>query len=184
MRGLARIATLLLLGLGACGTTGEDRFDLRTPGSEGRADAVPRIRSTPPEPAVRRGKPTRAEVAVIRGWSDALRAGHVAEAARFFALPAEVLDGTNPRRALLDRSAALEFNRGLPCGARLIATKRGEDSLVIATFRLTERPGRGKCNGGVGQPAVTAFLIRDRRIARWLRVPVPARRSGPDTTTS
>ena len=50
-------------------------------------------------------KPTRGEVRVIRGWADALRAGRVNEAADFFAVPAFVLDGTNPRRSLPDKRA-------------------------------------------------------------------------------
>jgi hypothetical protein len=178
----AWIAALLAAGLGACGSSGDDRFDLRTPGAERRSAEA--RETVPAAPAERRGKPTRGEVAVIRGWSDALRAGHVAQAAGFFALPVEVFDGANPLRALADREAVLEFNRGLPCGARLVATERGRQSLVIATFRLTERPGRGSCEDGVGEPAATAFLIRGRRIARWLRVPVPARAARPDASTS
>jgi hypothetical protein len=142
------------------------------------------VRELPGSAQPRTGKPTRAEVAVIRGWSDALREGDVSQAARFFAVPSEVFDGVYPRRPLLDRAAVEEFNRGLPCGARLVATKRGQGSLVIGTFRLTERPGRGKCGDGVGDSAATAFLIRDRRIALWLRVPVPVAQQPPDTGVS
>jgi hypothetical protein len=170
MRSRAWIAALLVAGVSACGSN-DDRFELRTPGTENRVI----IRELPGSAEVRRGKPPREEVAVIRGWADALRAGHVAEAARFFALPTEVSpDGQNALH-LEDRGDVMKFNRRLPCGARLIATERGDDSLVIATFRLTERPGRGSCGQGVGEPAATAFLIEDQRIARWLRVAVPER---------
>jgi hypothetical protein len=170
MRRPARIAAALLaLGLASCGSNPDDRFELRTPGTDRVEPRVREIGGSEPRNVKR---PTRAEVAVIRGWSDALRAGHVAEAARFFRVPSEVFDGLNPRRALPDRASVEEFNRGLPCGARLVATERGQGSFVIGTFRLTERPGRGKCDG-VGNAAATAFLIRGGRIALWLRVPVP-----------
>jgi hypothetical protein len=182
MRSLAWIAALLVVGgVSACGTTDDDRFDLRTPGAERRANA-PRVREVPGSAKIRHGKPTRNEVAVIRGWSDALRAGHVEQASRFFALPVQVSDGVTPRRSLEDRDAVMRFNRGLPCGARLVATERGDDSFVIATFRLTERPGR-KCDG-VGEPAATAFLIRGHRITQWLRVQVPAAQQQPEGDTS
>jgi hypothetical protein len=85
-----------------------------------------------------------------------------------------VLDGTNPLRRLGDRNAIKEFNRGLPCGAKLVGTSRGQGSYVVATFRLTERPGRGTCGTGVDHLAATAFLIEGRHIVRWLRGPDPA----------
>jgi hypothetical protein len=160
MRRPASIAAVLLaVFLGACGSSGGDRFELRTPGTED---------GELPERA-----PTDGEVAVIRGWSDALRAGHVNKAASYFALPVAVADGTNPLRPLADRAAVRQFNRGLPCGARLEETERGPNSLVIATFRLTERPGPGSCGEGTGHRAWTAFLIRDRLIVQWLRVANP-----------
>jgi hypothetical protein len=165
-------AVILAVGVSACGSSNDDRFELRTPGVDDG------------EAAVR--EPTESEVAVIRGWSDALRAGRVTKAASYFALPVIVYDGTNPTRGLPDRAAVEQFNRGLPCGARLIETQRGANALVIATFRLTERPGPGTCGSGTGERAATAFLIRDNRIVQWLRVAVPGPVTPPpaDTETS
>jgi hypothetical protein len=115
MRRLAWIAPLLLLGLSACGSGGDaQRFSLTTPGTD---DLI--VREVEGSEKPRRGKPTRAEVSVIRGWADALRAGKVNEAARFFAVPTVVLDGTNPQRTLPNMKAVRNFNRGLPCGAKL-----------------------------------------------------------------
>ena len=170
MRSSAWIAALLALGLVACGSSDDDRFSLRTPGTD-----RPAARGAASEPAPKEqvGAPSKSEDRIIRGWADALRAGHVAEAARFFAVPAVVANG-GPLLRLLTRAAVEEFNRGLPCGARLLETERGPDSVVIATFRLTERPGRGSCETGTGALARTAFLIRDGRIAQWVRVPDPA----------
>ena len=169
MRRLAWIAPLLALGLGACGSmSDEERFSLTTPGTD---DVVVREIESSEKP--RRGRPTRDEVSVIRGWADALRAGNVSRAARFFAVPTVVLDGTNPQRTLPNSKAVRNFNRGLPCGAKLVRTVRGQGSFVVATFVLTERPGPGSCEGGVGRLADTAFLIEDRHIVQWLRQPDP-----------
>lgn len=163
MRRLAWIA--LTVGLAGCGTSDADRFDLRTPGS---ADAVTREPSTP-------DKPTAQEIGVIRGWADALRAGNVAKASTFFAVPAVVFAGTPGLQTLPDRRAVRQFNAGLPCGAKLVRTKRGQGPYVVATFRLTERPGPGRCDGDVGSLASTAFEIERKRIVRWIRVPNPRR---------
>jgi hypothetical protein len=164
------IAPLLAFGLAGCGSMSDsDRFSLTTPGTD---DMV--VREIEGSAKPRRGKPRPAEVRVIRGWADALRTGHVNQAARFFAVPVTVLDGVSPQRRLEDRAAVLEFNRGLPCGAKLVKTERGEDSLVLATFTLTQRtgPGARPCTGE-GNLAATKFLIEKRRIRQWLRAPDP-----------
>jgi hypothetical protein len=163
------IAPVVVVGLAGCGGMSDsERFSLTTPGTD---DVV--VREVEGSETPRRGRPTREEISVIRGWADALRAGKVKRAARFFAVPTIVLDGTNPQRTLPDMQAIRDFNRGLPCGARLVKTVRGRGSFVVATFRLTERPGPGSCEGGVGQLADTAFLIEDRHIVQWLRQPDP-----------
>jgi hypothetical protein len=171
MRRLAWIAPLLALGIGACGSTSDaERFRLTTPGTE---DMV--VREVEGSAKPRRGKPTAGEVRVIRGWADALRTGHVNQAARFFAVPATVFDGTNELRKLSDVAEVRSFNRALPCGARLVDTVRGQGSFVIATFRLTKRTGPGARHClGEGGLAATKFLIERRRIVQWLRTPVPA----------
>jgi hypothetical protein len=166
----AWIVPVLALALVACGSQSDaERFSLRTPGTD---DIV--VREVEGSAKPRRGKPTRSEVRVIRGWADALRAGKVNQAARFFAVPTVVLDGTNPQRQLPDVAAVREFNRGLPCGARLVEAVRGQDSFVIATFKLTERtgPGARPCTGA-GNLAATAFLIEKDHIVQWLREPDP-----------
>ena len=160
MRRVAWIA--LTVGLAGCGTTDADRFDLRTPGSAG-----PVVR----EPATS-DEPTAREVGVIRGWADALRGGKVSKASAFFALPAFVSNGT-PLETLTNRQAVRRFNRALPCGAKVVGTKRGQGSYVVATLRLTERPGPGRCGTGVGNLAATAFVIEDSHIVKWVRVPDP-----------
>ncbi len=175
---LAWIAPLVLgFALAGCGSmSDEERFSLTTPGTD---DLV--VREIEVEKKSRRGKPTHAEITVIRGWSDALRAGHVNAAAEFFDVPVTVLDGTNPLRTLKSSAEVRTFNRGLPCGARLVRTARGEASRVVATFELTERPGPGTCEGAVGALANTSFLIEDRHITQWFREPDPAQ---PDDDTS
>ena len=169
MRRRTWIASLVTFGLVGCGgMSDEERFSLTTPGTE---DLVVREVEGSATPAPK--DPTRAEVRVIRGWADALRAGKLNRAARFFAVPVTVFDGTNPLRQLPDLDAVREFNRGLPCGARLVETQRGQGAFVVATFRLTERvgPGARPCVG-VGSLAATSFLIEDDHIVQWRRAPV------------
>jgi len=115
--------------------------------------------------------PGHAAVIVIGNWVDALRAGHVNQAADYFAVPSVVENGTPPQR-IETRADAVAFNRSLPCGAKLVRA-RPEGRYIAATFRLTERPG-GACGSGVGQLARTAFIVRDGKIVQWRRLPNPA----------
>jgi hypothetical protein len=161
------LLTLVLAGCG--GLSDSERFSLTTPGAD-----APVVRELEGSAKPRTGKPTQQEVAVIRGWADALRAGHVNRAAAFFARPALIFDGTNPRRRVADVAGLRAFNRGLPCGAKLLKTKRGGPSFVVATFRLTERPGRGQCGTGTDHLAAVIFLVENHHIVQWLRAADPA----------
>ena len=154
------------LALAACGGDGDgdDRSNLRTPGN-------PAERATPEaerEASAKRADP--GDVRVVRAWADSLRRGDVRGAARYFALPSRVANGTAPIR-LTTRADARFFNRTLPCGARLIKTEAAAHGFLIATFRLTERPGKGECGAGTGATARAAFRVRRHHITDWLRVP-------------
>jgi hypothetical protein len=114
--------------------------------------------------------PDPGAVSVIRGWADALRRGDVVAAARYFALPSEMINGVVIRIHSVAQAAFA--NATLPCGARFIsADMRGR--YVNALFRLTGRPGAGgsDCGSGVGQTARTNFVIADGRIVEWIRAP-------------
>ena len=145
------------LALAGCGATGADEVETTIPGIVGGAD---------PE-----------AVGVIEAWSTALREGDVDGAAEFFALPSEAQNGP-ARIEISERADAVSFNRSLPCGAEL---ERAVDhaGFVIATFRLTERPGEGRCGAGTGDVARTAFRISNGEIVEWLRVPGPAEVPAP-----
>jgi hypothetical protein len=169
MRRLARVLPLLAVGIVGCGSVSDsERFSLRTPGTDKMI-----VRESEGSQKERRGKPTRDEVAVIRGWADALRAGHVAAAAEFFALPVLIADGINPLHPLKHRADVVDFNKTLPCGAKLVHTQRGESSFVIAKFKLTERPGPGECGTDVGNTVYTAFVVENRHIVQWRRATEP-----------
>ena len=118
---------------------------------------------------------------MIRRWADTLRAGDIEGAARLFAVPVTVENGEPPRR-LTTAAEVRAFNESLPCGARLVHTRR-KRPYTIATFRLTERRG-GHCGVGVGDPAATAFRLRAGKIVEWLRVPTPSAPTGPPPNTS
>lgn len=150
-----------------------------TPAPSARAPSPstrgPRPRSIPtPGPTGRPADPTA--VAVIRGWSTALRHGDVRGAARYFAIPSLLANGVGAGGplaviAIRNLAEAAAANATLPCGAKLIsADQRGR--YVNALFRLTGRPGLGGgCNPPSGQTARTNFVIKDGRIVEWIRAP-------------
>jgi hypothetical protein len=111
-------------------------------------------------------------VRVIVGWADALRAGHVAAAARYFQIPSVFFSG-GPPIEMRSLSQVESVNSGLPCGAKFLSARvRGR--LINVLFRLTNRPGPGGaagCGAGTGQTARTNFLIRNGHIVEWLRAP-------------
>jgi hypothetical protein len=146
-------------------------------GSGGKTATPPPPRAATPAPTPDRAPAAADDVAVIRGWADALRHGRVERAARFFAIPSVVSNGTAPIK-LTSRDDVRFFNRTLPCGARVL---RVEDAgaYVVARFVLTERPGPGECGSGAGGQASTAFRIRRRRIVEWRRVLEPASEATP-----
>lgn len=117
-----------------------------------------------------------AAVAVIRGWSNALRRGDIAGAAAYFSLPSVMINGPDANGDAIvirihDRAEAEAANLTLPCGAKFIsADQRGR--YVNALFELTNRPGPGGgCGAGIGQTARTNFVISARRIVEWIRAP-------------
>jgi limonene-1,2-epoxide hydrolase len=105
---------------------------------------------------------------VIGAWVDALRSGDVDEAASFFAIPSVAENGPILVR-IRSEADAIAFNESLPCGAEMIRAE-GQGDFTTATFRLTERPGAGRCGSGTGETASTAFVIRDGKIVEWRRV--------------
>ena len=122
-----------------------------------------------------------AKVQVIDDWASTLSEGDVAGAAAYFAIPSVAENGP----ALIhvrDSGDARLFNASLPCGATLVeADPEGE--FIVATFRLTERPGPGTCGAGTGDTAKTAFVVEDGKIKEWRRVleggSVPPQGEGP-----
>ena len=129
--------------------------------------------ATADEPAPRPSPPS--PEAVVRGWADDLRRGDVDGATARFAVPAIVANGT-PEIRLTTRREVRFFNDSLPCGGRVVETKRHQ-GVIIATFVLTDRPG-SRCDG-TGNRARAAFEVRDGRIVRWLRVPVDGEDRAP-----
>lgn len=161
----SRLALLVGLGLvlGACG---------------GGGGTVERGTSARPPATTTPSHVDSAQARVVRAWADALRHGHVAAAAAYFALPAVVANGSPPVR-LPTRAAVRGFNRSLPCGARLVATEPTPHGFLVATFRLTERPGAGECGSGTGGLAQVAIRVRGGHITYWVRLERVPRLPGP-----
>jgi len=142
-------------------------------GCGGSRSQKPIVRSQAPPPAPRvRSLPARpAEVALIRRWSDTLRAGRVREASRLFRVPSLAENGGG-EIPLGSPAEVRLFNASLPCGAVLLSARRVAGGYTLAVFRLTDRPG-GDCGAGTGQRAATAFGFNGGRISEWRRVAVP-----------
>lgn len=161
-------AVLAAVALAACGG-GSHRLKTTPPTEPPTYSAtVPAVAI--PEPTT---PPPAADERVIRRWVDALRHGDIDGAARQFALPA--VTQTAPGGPIVDlrtRAQARAFNAALPCGAVLVRTERqrgqGEPGLLVALFRLTERPG-ATCDG-TGATASVGFLVERGRITHWLRL--------------
>src|SRR4051794_3885864 len=115
------IAVLAVVLAGCGGQAKPDRLDLTTPGVH-TGDPVPAATATPEAAA---SKPvTRAEKRVIKGWSDSLRRGEVDTAAKYFTVPSLVSNNTPDPIKLTSLADVREFNRTLPCGAKLLRTRR------------------------------------------------------------
>jgi hypothetical protein len=153
-----RLATLLVAGALAVVGCGSGTSRLLHPGHRS---------------AVATRRAPAAAVRVIRGWSQALRSGHVGAAAAYFRIPSVFFLGSGPPLEIRSRGEARLANAALPCGALLISTER-LGRYVNALFRLTDRPGRGGaggCGSGTGETARTNFLIEGGLIVQWLRAP-------------
>ena len=180
---MRRAAAVLLacLPLAACGggsaqappaatTTVGQAPPATTPAPPGSPDdQIRRSLLLPPRVPLRAtGPASAAEVRVIRGWLDALRAGHVRAAARYFSLPAR-FQNLSTVAVMATFAQAVAVNRSLPCGARFL---RAGDAggFVVYEARLTNRPG-GACGSGVGSIVRGAILIRDGKMIEWYRLP-------------
>ena len=155
----AAIAVVILIASAALAGCG---------GGKDKAPATPAAAPAVPAPVVAPGV-SRDAANIVRRWADTLRRGDVEAAAKFFAVPSFVANGGPPAH-LTTHAAILDFNRSLPCGARLLRADRAHQGFVIATFLLTERPGPGTCGSGTGATARTAFRVKSGRITDWLRV--------------
>ena len=176
----ALLATAVLAN--GCGSSGKSersathaaRGTLTSPATPAPPPGVPQTVPTP-GPTGRVAPMTAGDV--IKAWSEALRHGDVRAAARYFALPSVMINGTDATGAALvitigSLAEAEIVNASLPCGARFIsADQRGR--YVNALFRLTGRPGPGgsDCGSGAGQTARTNFVIARGQIVEWIRAP-------------
>lgn len=134
-------------------------------------------------------------VDVIKGWSTALRTGHVRAAAEYFQIPSVFVNGPGDDFVLHSLAAAEVINRLLPCGAQYVsATMHGP--YINALFKLTDRSGPGGgtrgCGSGAGSTARVNFIIKDGKITHWLRAPsqpgdnrtTPSRSGSSSATTT
>ncbi len=114
------------------------------------------------------------QLAVVRRWAAALRAGNFAGAAALFHLPSLFRNGPADSITIQSLAQAKAANSTLPCGAVVISAFR-QGAFIDVLFRLTARAGRGggqqACGSGIGQTARTEFKIQNGQIVAWVRAP-------------
>jgi hypothetical protein len=163
---LATALTLAACGGSSAGDSTQSRARTGSPPKSQQGSPAQRPSNSP-----RLHEATPESAAVINGWADSLRAGHVKKAATYFDLPV-IVQNAGPAVRLTTHRDVLLFNSTLPCGAHVVKTIAGE-RYTVATFVLTERPGSPSRCGATGQLAATAFLLRHGKISEWRRVLVP-----------
>jgi hypothetical protein len=174
---LATALTLAACGGSSAGDSTRPQSQTASPPKTQRGSPAQRQSNTP-----RLHKATAEAVAVINGWADSLRFGHVKKAATYFDLPV-IVQNAGPEVRLTTRREVLLFNRTLPCGAHVVKTVAGE-RYTVATFVLTERPGAPSRCGATGELAATAFLLHHGKISEWRRVLVPPPLGPPENLQS
>jgi limonene-1,2-epoxide hydrolase len=119
---------------------------------------IPRHASQPAAPAARH---------VIEAWLRALRAGHLRQAARYFAVPTTFQNAT-PVLHLDSEREVRAVVASFPCGA--VATRfAASGRYTLVRFRLTERVG-GDCHGAAGHTTGGAIRVAGGRIREWYRL--------------
>jgi limonene-1,2-epoxide hydrolase len=151
-----------------------------------QATVVPPQAAKPPPsvPQTGHGPADATSGRVIRAWVAALRKGDIHKAARYFAQPSKVQNGTAVL-TLDSRVARIGFNATFPCGAKVKRLRAAAHGFTVVDFILTERRG-GDCMGAAGQSARSAIRVKGHRIAEWYRLddgggsPSPAQPSAID----
>ena len=111
---------------------------------------------------------------VVRAWSKALNANDNEAAANLFAHDARIVEGS-VSVPLVSHELAVEFNNSLPCAGKVVALDVAKNGSVTATFVLGHRP-KHTCDGP-GEKAAALFVVKNGKIVRWMRVPVPKPKS-------
>jgi hypothetical protein len=147
-------------------------------GSDGGQAAAPTATATGPEAAPAKPRPGEPpEAAQIRGWSRELNAGHFEQAASFFARNAVVEQVQKIR--LPNRTAAVAFNKSLPCRADVTDVKT-DGATVVAAFRL--RPGKGP-KSACDSAARVRFRFSRGKFTEWRQLMEPAAPSAKSVQT-
>ena len=156
-------AAVVALAATGCSIGGDDEDGKDAGADRGAATATgPEM----PKGKVKPGEPP--EAAAIRGWSDALNAGRFTRAASFFARDAIVDQGQSIR--LPDRSAAVAFNKSLPCRATVTEVE-DEGRTIVAAFDL--RPGASGSRRVCDSDARVRFKFSGNKFTEWRQLAVP-----------
>ena len=136
-------------------------------------------RPRPRRPCRRASRPRKADVAVIRGWTDALRHGRRRRRDRLLLAPRRDLQ----RRAGLPADQAQAGPLLQPHAAVRREVQGGDRHRRLRRrhARADRAPGPpASAAPGVGNEAYTAFLIRRHKIVQWRRVVKPEPADDPE----
>jgi limonene-1,2-epoxide hydrolase len=110
--------------------------------------------------------PHLSDAQVIRGWVAALNVADYVSAASYFA-PDALVQQVGVFH-LHTRSAAIAFNRSLPCKGRVTKVE-DEGRTTVATFAL--RPGPFAPPGACDEPVRVRVRIEDGKFKEWRQLP-------------
>jgi hypothetical protein len=115
------------------------------------------------------GHKTASPTDVVRAWSAALDRNDNETAGGLFADGAQVIQGSQTE--LPTHADAVRWNSLLPCGGKITSLELRGKKLVLAVFKLKERPGH-TCDAPGGQ-AAALFEVEHGKIVVWHQTDVP-----------
>lgn len=120
------------------------------------------------------GSSTASPEHVVKAWSAALDRNDNQAAGKLFAHGAQVIQNGKTTR-LLPAGSAARWNALLPCGGEITSLQVRGKQLVLAVFKLTERPGH-RCDAP-GTETAALFEVQHGKIVVWQQTDVPTNAS-------
>ncbi len=126
------------------------------------------------------GHGTASPEEVVKAWSAALDRNDNEAAGKLFADGAQIVqDG---QLTLPTHADAVRWNSLLPCGGEITSLQPRGKQLVVAVFKLNERPGH-RCDAP-GTETAALFEVQHGKIVVWHQTDVPTAASGTNLVSA